>query len=234
MLRGFTRRPSASTILIVAMLALAACSTVGTFESSSSPAIDLSGTWKLNRAASDDPAKLFEKMRERQRQAPPPAASDGDESEAGLPGGSGQQRRTSSDAPYDGRRPQRQHDSGLAAEVERQFGAGRGILRIRQSATEVAIDNGTHLRKFTPGGHSVVSVPGGVADQSSGWDGREFVIDTSGRNRPQIVERYALSADRSQLIVAVKINGRGELPNMEFRRVYDSAPGSAVEPGPTS
>ena len=57
------------------------------------------------------------------------------------------------------------------------------------------IDNGVRVRRFTPGGSSVVSVANGVADQHAGWKGREFVIETSGRERPTIVERYALSAE---------------------------------------
>ncbi len=220
--------------LLAAILALTACTSVGKLTSSSPPEVDLSGTWKLNRAASDDPAKLFEQLRERQRRAPPPDVQNSDESEAGAPAEPGTHRRTSEAAEHGGRSAERHQDSGMVSDVEREFGAGRGILRIRQSATEIAIDNGTRVRKFSPGGRSVVSVPGGVADQQTGWDGHEFVIDTGGRNRPEIIERYSLTADRSQLIIVVKINGHGELPNLEFRRVYDTAPGSVDEPGPTA
>lgn len=234
MFRLLIDRPRVGLALFAAMLALAACSSVGKLTSSSPPALDLSGTWKLNRPASDDPAKLFADLHARQHRAPPPDVERADESEGGMPGEPGTHRRTSEDAGNGGRPPQRHQDGGLLTEVERQFAAGRGILRISQSATEIAIDNGTRVRKFTPGGRSVVSVPGGVADQQSGWDGREFVIDTSGRNRPEIIERYSLIADRSQLIVVVKINGHGELPNLEFRRVYDTAPASSEEPGPTA
>ena len=97
------------------------------------------------------------------------------------------------------------------------------VLTIRQTAGSVALDYGTSVRRFTPGEHSVVSVPGGVADQRTGWKGKEFVVDIRSQVGPDMTERYSLSPDKKQLIVRVHMSG-SNLPNVNLTRVYE--PGS--------
>jgi hypothetical protein len=216
-------RIGASTLL-TAILALAACSTVGDLSGTAPQGVDLAGTWRLNRAASDDPSKLVQKVRARHRREPPASELPGSDDDDLPPVGTEPRERGN----------ERRRGRGTGGEFLNEVASGRGLLRIEQRATEVVISNGVRTRKLTPGGHSVVSAANGVADQSSGWKGGEFVVETSGRDRPTIVERYSLSADRKQLTVAVKINGRGQLPNLDFKRVYDAAPDDAEESGPST
>ena len=90
---------------------------------------------------------------------------------------------------------------------------------IEQSAERFMIARGDSRRTYTPGGHSVVSVADGVADQTSGWKGREYVIDVRPQVGPHVIERYGLTAD-GQLIEKVWLNENG-MPKLEFTRVYE-------------
>jgi hypothetical protein len=92
-------------------------------------------------------------------------------------------------------------------------------MTIEQSPDRFAIIRGDSRRSYTPGVHSVVSVADGVADQTSGWKGREYVIDVNPQVGPHLTERYALSAD-GQLVEKVSLNESG-LPKLEFTRVYE-------------
>jgi hypothetical protein len=58
-----------------------------------------------------------------------------------------------------------------------------------------------------------------VADQTSGWKGREYVIDVRPQVGPHVTERYGLTAD-GQLIEKIWLGG-DELPKLEFTRVYE-------------
>jgi hypothetical protein len=214
----------AAIALAAALLGFAGCSSVASLAGTSPQGVELAGTWRLNRAQSDDPSKLMRKMRDSRRREPPsddlPGSDDGD-----VPVPNDRPRERGND---------RRRGRGMGGDYLGEVGLGRGILRIEQSASEIVIDNGVRIRKLTPGSRSVVSAANGVADQSSGWKGSEFLVETGGRDRPTIVERYSVSADRRQLTVIVKINGRGELPNVEFKRVYDAAPDGAEESGPST
>jgi hypothetical protein len=214
----------AATALVSALLGFAGCSSVGSLASASPQGVQLAGAWRLNRAQSDDPSKLMRKIRGSRHHEPPSDNLPGSD-EVDVPMADDRPR----DRGNDGRRGR-----GMAGDYLGEVGLGRGVLRIEQHSSEIVIDNGVRIRKLTPGSSSVVSAANGVADQSSGWKGNEFLVETSGRDRPTIVERYSLSADRRQLVVVVKINGRGELPNVEFKRVYDAAPDGAEESGPST
>src|SRR6266566_7608933 len=77
--------------LAAALVALAGCGSVGRFEPNPSHTVDLSGSWSLDRAASDDPKPLIEKLRPKpvnHRWDTSPDDGSGDDS--GPPEGGGQ------------------------------------------------------------------------------------------------------------------------------------------------
>jgi hypothetical protein len=232
---GPLRRIGRPLLLGVTLLVFAACGSVGKLSDNSSRGASLAGTWKLNRSASDDLRAVMEKMHRRAPRPPREAPSDDDVDAADLPT-NGRQRDSSNenDGRDGGGRDMRRSGGMQFEELLGALGAGRNVLRIDQGSTEIVLDNGVRVRRLTPGGHSVVSEPNGVADQRSGWNGPEFVIQTSGRERPTIVERYALSPNGRQLLVTVKISGNRSMPNIELKRVYDSAPASAASMEPTA
>ena len=96
-------------------------------------------------------------------------------------------------------------------------------LEIEQKPDELIITNGARVRSFTPGQKSVVSVPSGVADQKSGWHGRQYVIEIRPQLGPSSQERYRLSDDGKRLFVTIRIAGEGRNRSLTVERVYDRA-----------
>jgi hypothetical protein len=161
-------------------------------------AANLAGSWKLDHGASDDPQKILERMRaeanriiSRQSASPPPPMMHFDPLQR----------------------------SPMAHVVEAV--AARGdYLTIRQSPGQFVVDYGTTRRNFTPGEHSVVSAEGGVGDQTSGWKGREYVIEVRAQAGPTVTETYGLSQDGKHLVDKLHISA-SELPAINLTRVYD-------------
>jgi hypothetical protein len=214
-------------LLAASLLWLCACGGAGQLSADTPSAVDLAGTWRLNRAMSDDPEKIYEKFRLqraiRNGEQPQPAPSRGD------PHG---RRGANVQNPDDPNSP-----SALAAEAAAAanrshlnpydmgvFGTiPRGdLVTIRQRADEFYISDGLSDRSFTPGAQSVVSVPEGVADQHSGWKSKQYVIDVKAQAGPETVERYQLSADGKQLLAEIQSHG-GNMPSMKIKRVYERA-----------
>lgn len=102
--------------------------------------------------------------------------------------------------------------------------SGEGLV-IEQAPDRFVIIRDDSRRSYIPGAHSVVSVADGVADQVSGWKGRQYVIDVKPQVGPRLTERYNLSAD-GHLIETVSLREDG-LPGLEFTRVYDAGPAPA-------
>jgi hypothetical protein len=114
---------------------------------------------------------------------------------------------------------------GMAAYLRSQYTnalgsilTGDGIV-IEQSPERFVLRRGDSRRSFTPGGRSVVGVAGGVADQTTGWKGRDYVIDVRPQVGPRVTERYSLGP-QGQLIEKVTLSG-DDLTKLEFTRVYD-------------
>lgn len=244
--------------LALALLALAACGgSAGRLRPEAAAGVDLAGTWRLDPAASDDPQAMIHRMQQdmmkrmrRHREYGPPddeetPGMDDDSSmgtERRMPRGGGQSGGQSGDQGED---PRGRTRSGSASEHARNrfierfpytLALGSALssdsLRIEQSPSRFAVIRGDDRRTFTPGGESVVSVADGVADQHSGWSGREYVIEVRPQVGPHVIERYGLSADGRQLVEKYTLTDEG-LPKLQFTRVYDRGP-LAERPLPTS
>ncbi|HEV7716546.1 MAG TPA: hypothetical protein VGO53_13195 [Steroidobacteraceae bacterium] len=240
-----------AALLAVALLSLTmlgGCGGTGRLAPETPGGVNLAGTWKLNRAASDDPqamiAKIQRDLMKRLRRGPRDEIDDAlstenDPGENGGPPSSSRGRRgggqqgaaggTQAGAGGGGRREYMPHS--IYAEA---LGAmlTNDALTIEQSPTRFALNRGGSRRSFTPGGESVVSVPEGVADQHSGWKGREYVIEVKPQVGARVIERYGLSPDNRQLVEKVTATEEG-LPKLEFTRVYE--PGAPTQrPLPTS
>jgi hypothetical protein len=216
--------------------------------------VRLQGIWKLNRAASEDPQKVIQALREeaqkkirRAMNTPPPTPMDG-----GQGGGGGGRRRGGGGG---GQTP----DAAADAELSRQAGFGPGMpgpgadplrnsptmhtlrevlqrsdyVTIKQGAETMSIDYGTSIRRYTPGGRSVVSSENGVADQISGWKDKSYVINIRPQLGPAVVEEYSLSPDHKQLIVKTQI-GPFELQKAKLTRVYDATSAVVPNSGPSN
>ena len=205
----------------------------------------LQGIWKLNRSASDDPQKIIDTLRaealkkiKRAQNAPPPTAMGG-------PGGRRRGQQGGPDTTDDLPPPENYgqpppgspgldplRNSPMMHEL-REILQRSDYVTIRQSPDQVSFDYGTNTDSYTPGQHSVVSSENGVADQTSGWDGKQYIIDIKPQLGPVVVEEYGLSPDGKQLIVKTHI-GPFELPKINLTRVYDATGSVVPNSGPTN
>jgi hypothetical protein len=226
-------------------VALAGC--VSSLAPKEPAGVRLQGVWKLNRAASDDPQKVIDKMRaealkrirrELGTSAQPPMNADqgqGRRSRRGQPGGQAAGQGGTGSDDQQGRDEVAQMVAGphydplrnspmmhaLSAILSRS-----DFLTVRQAPDQMVFDYGATVRNYTPGGHSVVSSETGVADQNSGWTGKEYVIDIKPQLGPRVTEEYGLSPDGRQLIVKLHI-ASFDVSKVNLTRVYDPT-GQAV------
>jgi hypothetical protein len=232
--RGYANMWSVRVALLLgAAAALAGCA--GGPKAATPPGVSLAGAWKLSHTLSDDPQRLIAKM---QAQALKIVARQGgaDDIQRAGPargggGGSGDAGSSQSqdanpvlggEDPTGARGPHRPDLLRYSPMMHalKQVLARGDFLSVRQSSEQLVFDYGATARSFTPGAHSVVSAEMGVADQVSGWDGRDYVINIKAQLGPNIVDRYGLSRDGQRLIEKLSI-GPAELPKVSLTRVYE-------------
>jgi hypothetical protein len=231
----------AGRVLLCAAAATSLAGCAGSRLSPDAPAgVTLAGAWKLNRAASDDPQKVLERMRAEAFKRMGRRVTAGPRPD--VRGGS---RRSSSPddqpleedpapvrAAHGAPRPDPLLRSPMAHVLLTSIARG-DLLTVRQGPGEFALNYGTSQRSFTPGARSVVSAEGGVADQTSGWQGREYVIRVRAQLGPDVTERYGLAADGKHLVAKLHI-ATEELSAVELTRVYDPANETAPRQLPTN
>ena len=230
---------AASVLCLLLVAPLAGCG--GHLAEAPAPGVSLAGAWKLNPTTSDDPQKVIERMRAQALQRmgrleqTAPLQQSATHHHGGA-GGAGGAADTQDSAQQDAIDPGHHLDPLRNSQMMRVLAAAlaRGdFLTVRIRAGEVVFDYGTSVRSFTPGGRSVVSAEGGVADQTSGWKGRDYVIHLKAQMGPDVAENYSLSADGKHLIETLRI-GPAELPVVNLTRVYDPMSETAPRQLPTN
>jgi hypothetical protein len=181
--------------------------------------VDLSGSWKLNTALSDDAEHMLEELQRRQREqymkwrraqersypsnAPPPIDIEG----TATPRGPSPSRRASI----------KRHQ-----EILQTMLAISDTLVIHQEGSTFDILSAVESRRVVAGSRTQVSLPEGeLADSRVGWDGQWFVIDRSASHGPRVVEKYRLLPKTGQLEYEMKWSGDTEIAGMKIRRVFD-------------
>ncbi|MBX5463408.1 MAG: hypothetical protein IRZ28_20240 [Steroidobacteraceae bacterium] len=223
---------SAALALIAAVLCVA-CGP-GRLRPETPAGVNLAGTWTLKREASDDPVAMLDQirrdlMRKRGWLDESGERSGGTVTTQRVPGAGEPQAGATSRVQSVGAGRRFTSRLSYARALEWQLSAN--ALTIEQTPTRLVFIRDGSRRTFTPGGESVVSVENGVADQRSGWSGRQYVIDVRPLVGPRVIERYGLSAD-GELVEDVTLTEEG-LPTLRFTRVY--ARGAArPAPLPTS
>jgi hypothetical protein len=106
---------------------------------------------------------------------------------------------------------------GDRRETMRRFFNAPERLDIAQTDSEVAIvqEDGTSRRLRTDGQKQ--KHEGDEGETKTKWEGEQLIIETQGAGGFKMSENYALSADRRQLLVTVRL----ENPAVSVRRVYD-------------
>ncbi len=217
------------TLAAVSCVTLAGCGSVGRFDPNPSHTVDLSGSWTLDHTASDDPKPIIEKLRP--KPVSPRWGMSPDEDENGSPQGGGDQdgQRGGGRARRGGAEGQPQivyrnsneaYTHGMVIKALMADLARADNLTIHQSPEQISFDYGNSVRSFTPGSVSVVSAAWGVADQSSGWKGKEFVIVVKPQTGIATTETFSLSSDGKHLVEDLRMGG-GDFPSIRLKRVYD-------------
>jgi hypothetical protein len=184
-----------------------------------SRAVDLSGSWKLNAALSDDAEHMLEERqreererymqwRRRQEQAYPPGT---------LP-------PIDIEGPATPREPSSARRASIKRRQENLYKmlAISDTVSIRQDGTRLDIVSAVESRRVVAGSRTQVSLPEGeLADSKVGWDGLWFVIDRNVRHGPRVIERYRLVPKTGQLEYEMKWSGESEIAGMKIRRVFD-------------
>jgi hypothetical protein len=192
--------------------------------------VRLGGAWKFDQSASDDPQKVIDQLRQaaakiasrRANQGPslpPPGMGGGRQGRRGQPVQQDQSGQQEDDAGLIG-----PHGSDLLEHSPQMhalmsFVSQGEYLTVHQEPEHFVLDYAGSGRSFTPGEHSVVSAETGVADQVSGWQGKQYVINVKPQVGPAITEEYGLSPDQQHLIAHLHVNG-SELPKVDLKRVY--------------
>jgi hypothetical protein len=220
--------------LILATGMLAGCG-IARLDETPSRTVDMSGSWVLDRSASDDPQPLLDKLRpkpvnNRGWGQPPddgtglPPDDTGPPGSGGPPsGGGGRSRRGGGGQGQPQLVYRNNNDAFTHGNVIKMLQADlarAGAISIRQAPDQFTIDYGSGVRSFTPGSISVVSASWGVADQSSGWKGKDFVIQVKPQTGVASYEKYSLSEDGQRLTEELQLGG-GEYPSIKLKRVYD-------------
>lgn len=186
--------------------------------------IDLTGSWVLNAASSDDPEAMLAKRQAKEQGEYERARRRAQASRpAGMP------PPIDVHAPRRELRPwQRRHQENL-----RRMLAVSPTLEIKQlEPTRLEIVSDVESRRVEAGSHTQVSMPEGqLADSWVGWDGKWFVIERRVRRGPRVMEKFRLTKT-GQLEYFMHWSGDSELAGMKIRRFFDRRTGPVPAPNP--
>jgi hypothetical protein len=186
---------------------------------------DLSGTWKLNRDASDDPRKKMEEARDQS---------------GGSGGGSGGGGGGSGMGGHHGGHRGGGRSGGDGSQSGGAFEPPSGVdeLHIEHRDPKLVITDGAGREHvlYTDGRKIEEERSlGGTTKIYARWKDGHVVIETDPEHGATYTETYAVTADRKQLTVTLKLKARGRMPAMEIRKVYDAVtPAESPTPVPTS
>ncbi|MGE5276067.1 MAG: hypothetical protein ACM3SU_03650 [Acidobacteriota bacterium] len=175
---------------------------------------DLSGTWKLNRDASDDPRRKMEEAR----------------AEGGRSGGSGWRGR------HGGHRGGGDFSGDRASPGDTEPPAEADTIRIDHQDPGLVITDGAGREHvlYTDGRKLEEERSfGGTTKITARWKDGHVVVEAEPERGPSYTETYAVTADHKQLTVTRHIKGRGRRGDIEIRRVYDAvSPDDHATPPP--
>lgn len=193
-------------------------------------AVSLAGAWRLDPRHSTDSGKALDALLRSARRgmrARRHAPMLGERGPAGAQGSAS----SADDALLDLDGPLNTFPPDIS--LQKSLLAGGDWLRIDQRPDALVITNAETSRSFVPGERSVVSVPSGVADQRSGWKGREYWIELKPQVGPSATEKFKLSADGKQLIETIEVGSEGRIPRLDVTRVYVPAHDLPAAPLPS-
>jgi len=173
---------------------------------------NLSGTWRLNQDASDDPAKVLSNSRS-------------DSSGAGGHGGHGH---------GGGGRGGNRSSGGDGSGGRADFFEAVTSLKIEHQEPRLTITDaaGRERTIYTDGRRTEEEHShGGTTAVTASWKDGHLEVVSRPETGGKITESFAVAADGTQLIVTTKVEG-GRSGSFTIRCVYDTAKPHAPEPSP--
>ncbi len=166
---------------------------------------DLSGTWKLDKALSDN---LREKLRT--------VMDHGRRSGEAREGDSGRRRRDRNHEGFEGLPPA----TGARIELPE-------VLRLQQKDKRLLLTGGDGAVQtiYTDNRGATVSANGGFRQRviTAGWEGQALVIETTLPSETRLVERYHLVGSPPQLWIDTLVRMPGREMGVILKRVYGRA-----------
>lgn len=194
---------------------------------------DLSGTWQLNKDASDDPEKAMKDAR---------ASGGSSGGSGGMSGGMGMGHGHGHGGSGGGGGSSRGGggrgaDPGAADASPAGSFASLQTLQIRHRDPELTLtDAAQHERVVYTDGRKVEEERshGGTTAVTASWKDGHIEVVSKSESGTKITEVFAMTADGAQLTVTTRVEGsRG--PTFTFRRVYDAVkPPAETAPSPSS
>jgi hypothetical protein len=202
------------------------------------PGVTLAGTWQLDPQLSTDARQALKQLVPARKGRPAPGGSSAD---TGGPVDTGDQGPPSSAGPGGGGRGRAGSQFGSSSDannfvpditIQQSLLRGGDFLRIEQREGEFIIADGETTRSFVPGEKSVISVQTGVADQRSGWKGKEYWIDIKPQVGPRVTETLRLSDKGDHLIETIDVGSEGRVKRLHVTRVYKPTRDAPIAPLP--
>lgn len=226
------KSPAAYAALLALLLSLAGC---GGPQLTVEPArtVDLQGTWRLDRAASDDAQAIVAAALPKPKRGGGPrgerpdgggfggveggggGGGRGDGSRGGGDPRSGGGREGGGRGDELGSRLPASRDDGLRwrdpGAMARAFALPAVVLRIGGGPRELVVVQDGSRRAFTPGDDTPFSVTDryGTRTIRAGWDREEFVVSSRDPNGLEIVERFRRGAAPDTLVSQLTLKARG-------------------------
>jgi len=98
-----------------------------------------------------------------------------------------------------------------------------GTLTIQQTGDRIVLQNGRHERiLYTDGRLITENGFRGAAEVHARWDGDRLIVDAKPERGPARTETYSVSDNK--LTIQTHVDAHGDMPEMTFKRVYDSTP----------
>lgn len=179
--------------------------------------VDLSGRWRLDKAASDDEQAKEDANAEAQVERDAPAPRKTDRAQDGGSGRRGERRGRGAGAVEGAPAGNGEDDDPRG--VQRTAPPAE-LLTIAQNGKEVAVIGPPGpQRLFFPDGRSY-KTDDGAAEVKCTWKDGALVIEKKSLHGWRSTESWHLTPDRRRLVVNVRVEG-GSRPRLSFRRVYD-------------
>jgi hypothetical protein len=98
-----------------------------------------------------------------------------------------------------------------------------GTLTIQQTGDRIVVQNGWRERiLYTDGRLITENGPRGAAEVHARWEDGRMIVDAKPERGPARTETFSV-ADK-QLTILTHVDAHGDVPEMNFKRVYDATP----------